>query len=83
MSVKLANESALATYRYSWAGGDGARMEVQWGEGMTNPMAFRHGFPAEIRNPERFGFKRPVTKKGFRDFVQAFADEFAAGEEAS
>jgi hypothetical protein len=81
MTVKLANESALATYRYSWTGGDGARMEVQWGEGLANPLAFRHGFPAEVRNPERFGFKRPATKKGFRDFAQRFADEFEAGED--
>jgi hypothetical protein len=80
MTVCLSNECALAIYRWSWTGTDGVRCEIQWGEGLTNPLAFRHGFPAEIRNPERFGFNRPVTKKGFRDFVQAFADAFEEDE---
>jgi hypothetical protein len=87
VSVKLANVSAVSTYRFSWTGRDGVRMEIEWGDGLTNPLAFRHGFPSEIRNPERFGFDPVKAKKGGRPgilhvkaFVQRFADEFDAGE---
>lgn len=86
MSVTLCNESALSTYRFSWTGCDGVRCEVQWGEGLPLPVAFRHGFPADVRNPERFGFDFAKARKGGRpgirhvkEFVQRFADEFDAG----
>jgi hypothetical protein len=83
--VKLANESALATHRYSWTGCDGVRCEIQWGEGMNAPLAFRHNFPVEVKRAgERFGFDpaKSLGKAGarhFRAFVQRFADEFDAG----
>lgn len=88
MSVILANRSAFSTYYFIWTGGDGARMGIQWGDGMSNPLAFRHGFPSEVRNPERFGFNPAKANKGgrsgtlhFKAFAQRFADEFEAGED--
>ena len=85
MSIILCNRSAFSTYRFAWTAGDGAEMEVQWGDGMTNPLAFRHGFPAEVRNPERFGFDPAKANKGgrsgtlhFKAFTQRFAEELEA-----
>lgn len=76
--VKLANESALMTYRFTWTSADGARMEVLWAEG-TSPLMLRSGMVAEIRNPERFGWKTPKRIADFKRFAQAVADEFEAG----
>ena len=57
--VKLANESALMVYRFTWTSADGARMEVQWSEGTGNPLMFRGDAAREIKRPERFGWKTP------------------------
>ena len=82
----LQNESALGTYRFSWTGSDGVRCGILWGDGMPLPLASRHGFPADVRNPGRFGFDFASARKGgragirhFKAFAQAFADEFDAG----
>ena len=57
--VKLANESALMVYRFTWTSADGARMEVQWAEGTGNPLMFRDDAAREIKRPGRFGWKTP------------------------
>jgi hypothetical protein len=78
-TVVLSNCSALGVFRFDWTShldGTDTPMSVQWGEGLGNPLGFRGGVSAEIRNPERFGFKRPVTLKNFKVFAQAFADDF-------
>ena len=75
--VKLRNESALGLYTFAWISGDGIRMGVMWGEGMTAPMAFRGKVTRDVVRPERFGWKPPRTLNDFRVFAQAFADEFA------
>jgi hypothetical protein len=83
MTVILQNCSALGTYRFDWTSHlDGVQtaMSLQWGKGMGNPLGFRGGMSAEVRNPERFGFKRPATLKNFRAFAQAFADAFEEDE---
>lgn len=77
--VKLANGSALGTYRARWTSADGVRMAVFWGEGMSVPMASRGLVSTNISRPERFGWKKPRNYKEFRCFAQAFADEFEAG----
>lgn len=86
MSVILCNESAFGTFSFSWTGCDGVACEVQWGEGMSAPLAFRHNFPVEVKRAERFGFEAAKAGKGgrtgtlhFKAFVQRFADEFDAG----
>jgi hypothetical protein len=76
--VNLANESALMLYRFTWTSADGARMEVLWAEG-TSPLMLRSGMVAEIRHPERFGWKVPKKIAGFKRFAQAVADEWEAG----
>lgn len=77
--VKLANTSALGTYKSTWTSADGKEMAVTWGEGMDRPMAFRADVPADIVRPERFGWKTPKKPADFRRFAQAFADEWEAG----
>ena len=79
--VKLGNESALGLYPFAWISGDGTRMGVMWGEGMTGPMAFRGKVSRDVVRPERFGWKPPRTLRDFKAFAQAFADEFEAGYE--
>jgi hypothetical protein len=79
LPVKLANESALGVYRFSWTSADGARMEVQWGAGIGNPFMFRRDVAREIVRPERFGWKTPKKAADFKRFAQAVADEFEAG----
>ena len=79
LPVKLANESAFGVYRFSWTSADGARMEVQWGAGMWNPLMFRGDEAREIVRPERFGWKTPKKAADFKRFAQAVADEFEAG----
>jgi hypothetical protein len=80
MTVRLSNASALGVHRYDWASKFGAaQCSVQWAEGMGLPLAFMGQRSAEVRNPERFGFTRPVTAKNFRAFAQAFADAFEEG----
>jgi hypothetical protein len=77
--AKLANESALGTYSFTWTSADGARMGVMWGDGMAAPMAFRGKATRDVVNPERFGWKPPKKAADFKQFAQAFADEFEAG----
>lgn len=80
MTVRLSNASALGIYRFDWVSKfDGARCSVQWGDGMGLPLACMGQRSAEVRDPERFGFSRPVTAKNFRAFAQAFADAFEEG----
>jgi hypothetical protein len=86
MSVILVNTSAFGTFRFSWAGCDGVQCEIQWGQGMSAPLAFRHNFPVEVKHAERFGFDPAKAGKSgraglshFKAFVQRFADEFDAG----
>jgi hypothetical protein len=82
VAAVLANCSALGVFRFDWRSKfDNAEMSVQWGAGLGNPLAFMNGMSAEVRNPERFGFKRPVTLKNFKEFAQAFADEYESGED--
>jgi hypothetical protein len=81
MSAVLANCSALGVFRFDWRSTfDNAACSLQWGEGLGNPLAFMNGMSAEVREPERFGFKRPVTIRNFKEFAQAFADAFESGE---
>lgn len=77
-SVHLANESALMVYRFTWTSADSARMEVLWSEG-TSPLMLRSGMVAEIKRPERFGWKKPKKITDFKRFAQAAADEWEAG----
>jgi hypothetical protein len=68
-------------FRFDWRSRhDNAQCSVQWGEGTGNPLGFMNSLATEIRNPERFGFKQPVTRKNFKDFVQRFADAFEEDE---
>jgi hypothetical protein len=76
--VKLANQSALMVYRFTWTSADGAPMEVLWAEG-TSPLMLRSGMVAEIKQPERFGWKVPKKIADFKRFAQAVADEWEAG----
>lgn len=80
-TVVLRNETAFDTFRFSWVGSDGVRCEIQWGEGMRMPLAFRHNFPADVRNAERFGFKPTEKLAVFKAFVQRFADAFEADDD--
>jgi hypothetical protein len=79
MPVKLANESALMVYRFTWTSADRTPMEVQWAEGTGNPLMFRGHAVAEIARPERFGWKVPRKVADFKRFAQAVADEWEAG----
>ena len=81
MTAKLANESALGTYCATWVSSDGARMGVEWGEGMTCPIAFRGGVVRDIARPERYGWQKPKKFADFKRFAQAFADDFEAGND--
>jgi hypothetical protein len=86
--VQLANESALGVYAFSWQQ-DGARLVIQWAEGMTAPLAF-YGprTMREVASPERFGWAGPPQGSSraqlakVRAFAQAFADTLAAVTEA-
>jgi hypothetical protein len=86
--VKLTNESALGIYSFSWQL-DGAKLVIQWAEGMTAPLAF-YGPNAmrEVTNPARFGWAGPPAGSSqaqlskVRAFAQAFADQLAADAEA-
>jgi hypothetical protein len=81
MTATLSNCSALGVFRFDWRSKfDNAECSLQWGDGLGNPLACMNGIAAEVRNPERFGFKRPVTIKTFRAFAQAFADAFEEDE---
>jgi hypothetical protein len=82
VTAVLCNETAFATFRFSWVGSDGARCEIQWGEGMSTPLAIRNNFPSDLRHAERFGFSpvKPTVAK-FKAFVQAFADAFEADDD--
>jgi hypothetical protein len=83
--VKLANESALGVYSFSWMMMDGTKLTIQWGEGMTVPMAF-YGPAAmrEVTRPERFGWDGPpkgssrAQLAAVKAFAQRFADALAA-----
>ena len=85
--VKLANESALGVYSFSWQV-DGRKAVIQWGEGMTVPLAFLGGSMREVANPARFGWTGPPTGTSKRQlaavkaFAQRFADQLAADIEA-
>lgn len=80
MTVQLQNTSALGMFRFGWRSRHGeAECSILWGSGMGNPLAFRGTAAAEVRNPERFGFKRPVTVKNFKEFVQRFAEALEEG----
>jgi hypothetical protein len=48
LPVKLANESALMMYRFTWSSADGARTEVQWSDGTGNPLMFRGDGPGAL-----------------------------------
>ncbi|HEY2086999.1 MAG TPA: hypothetical protein VGH54_13395 [Mycobacterium sp.] len=77
MTVQLQNTSALGMFRFGWRSRHGsAEHSIQWGDGMGNPLAFQGTAATEVRDPERFGFKRPVTVKNFKAFVQCFAEAF-------
>lgn len=83
MSVRLVNESALGIYVMSWQSGPARkRAVITWCDGMPEPMLefFVSGLnamskPVAIRNPERFGWRTPVTRASFKAFAQAFADQ--------
>lgn len=77
--VKMANESALMTYRFTWTSADGTRMEVLWGKGDSSPLICRGNAVRDLRHPERFGWKEPRRLADFRRFAQAVADEWEAG----
>jgi hypothetical protein len=77
--ARLANLSAIGVYRFAWGSADGTPMEVQWGEGMGNPLMFRAGSACEIPRPERLGWTTPKKTADFRKFAQVVADEWEAG----
>lgn len=77
--ARLANESALMTYRFTWISADGTRMEILWGKGDGSPLMCRGVAVREIRRPERFGWKEPKKCADFKRFAQAVADEWEAG----
>jgi hypothetical protein len=84
MSVPLSNESAVGVYSFSWTM-DGAKLVIQWGEGMTAPLAFYGpNTMREVTNPGRFGWTGPPKGSSrkqlaaVRAFAQAFADQLAA-----
>ena len=80
-AIQISNESALGVYRFSWTTGDGVRCEIQWGEGLPLPLAFFGDRPpAGIRNPERFGWKKPRQAGDFKEFVQRFAEALEADD---
>ena len=86
--VALANESALGVYSFSWQV-DGRKAVIQWGEGMSVPLAFLGGSMREVANPARFGWTGPPTGTSHRTqlaavkaFAQRFADQLAADIEA-
>jgi hypothetical protein len=82
MTVKLVNESALGIYVFTWQSGPAKRRNViSWFDGLEEPRLefFISGRgvmspPTPIRNPERFGFKLPMSLKRYKDFCQKFAD---------
>lgn len=78
-TVKLANETALGTYRASWIDPEGVRCEVMWGDGMPLPMVSRGVITREVSNPDRFGWARPRNYREFHKFAAAFAEEWNAG----
>lgn len=79
---RLANESALGTYCATWTSSDGVRMGIEWGEGMTCPIAFRGRVVRDVAMPERFGWRKPRKYADFKQFAQAFADKYEAGDDA-
>ena len=80
-AIQISNESALGVYRFSWTTGDGVRCEIQWGEGVPLPLAFfGDRLPAEVRNPERFGWKKPCKAGDFKEFVRHFAEALEADD---
>ncbi len=79
MAVQLQNTSALGMFRFGWRSRHGGECSIMWDGGMGNPLAFKGPMAAEVRNPERFGFKRPVTVRNFKEFVQRFAEAFEEG----
>jgi hypothetical protein len=86
--VKLANESAVGIYSFSWTF-DGVKCTIQWGEGMTAPLAF-YGprVMREVENPARFGWTGPPKGSSkqqlaaVKAFAQAYADRLQADMEA-
>lgn len=66
-------------YRFTWTSADGVRMDVQWAEGTGNPLMLRGAMVAEIKRPERFGWKVPKKIADFKRFTQAVADDWEAG----
>jgi hypothetical protein len=85
--IRLANESALGIYSFAWEV-DGHKAVIQWGEGMTVPLAFFGRAMQQVARPERFGWTGPpkggskAQLKAVKAFAQAFADQLAADMEA-
>jgi hypothetical protein len=86
--VTLANESALGVYSFTWQM-DGTKLTIQWGEGMTAPLAFYGpSTMREVTNPGRFGWTGPPKGNSrkqlaaVRAFAQSFADALVAEAEA-
>lgn len=87
MSVKLWNTSALGIYGFAWYGSNKRRCEVQWFDGLREPLFSFYSAQLgkmtpfiPIRNPERFGtWPLSSTHKQrlaeFKSLVLAFAEE--------